>query len=135
MMNTHYGQLTDFQNERYHHTSNSSSPFVRQGFGRKSRTSGKFNSLKGLAVFPDGNSMHKDEGLHVAGDDMEGNRIFSYLSHIKETQNNYRICKSVGNASSECKTKETDDEDIPTTRKSKVKNEIVLHLKNTFVSY
>ena len=95
-MSTHYGQSTEFKHERYHNTTNSSSPFIRQGFGRISRTSGKFNSLKGLALFSDCNTMQKDEGHHLAGDDMEGNQLFSYTSHTKENQSNYKICKSVG---------------------------------------
>ena len=127
-MSTHYGQSTEFQHERYHNTTNSSSPFIRQGFGRISRTSGKFNSLKGLALFSDCNTMQKDEGHHLAGDDMEGNQLFSYTSHTKENQSNYKICKSVGNGNIEYKKKESYIQDNPTTRRSKVEKIIVLLL-------
>ena len=119
-MSTHYSQSTQFQHEQYHNISNSSSPFIRQGFGRISRTSGKFNSLKGLALFPDYNTMQKDEGRHLAGDDMEGNQMFSYTSHSKEHQSNYKSCNSVGNGNSEYNKKETYVQDNPTTRRSKV---------------
>ena len=131
-MSTHYSQSTQFQHEQYHNISNSSSPFIRQGFGRISRTSGKFNSLKGLALLPDYNTMQKDEGHHLAGDDMEGSQLFSYTSHTKENQSNYKICKSVGNGNSEYKKKETCIQDNPTTRRSKVEKIIVLLLNCIF---
>ena len=118
-MNTHYGQSAEFQHERYHHTPNSSSPFIRQGFGRISTTSGKFNPLKGLTLYSD-NLMQNDEG-HLESD-MEGNRISNYISHrsTKETQNDYKICKSVENGNREGTEKEFYIVDAPTTRKSKV---------------
>ena len=130
-MNTHYGQSTEFhQHERYHHTPNSSSPFIRQGFGRISTTSGKFNPLKGLTLYSD-NIMHNDEGHPQSV--MEGNRIFNYISHrsTKETQNDYKICKSVENGNRECTEKGIYAEDAPTTCKSKVRNKIVLHPMDT----
>ena len=131
-MSTHYSQSTQFQHEQYHNISNSSSPFIRQGFGRISRTSGKFNSLKGLALLPDYNTMQKDEGHHLAGDDMEGNQMFSYTSHTKENQSSYKTCKSVGNGNSEYKRKEKYNQDNPTTSRSKVENITVLLLNCIF---
>ena len=121
IMNTHYGQLTEFLHERYHHTPSSSSPFIRQGFGRISTTSGKFNPVKGLTHFTDNNTMQNDEGHYIAGD-MEGNRTFSYISHqsTKETKNDYKICKTIGNGHIEVSEEKIYSEDIPTTRRSKV---------------
>ena len=109
-----YAQPTDLHEE---YNTTHSSPFIRQGFGRISTTSGKLNSQKGLALFPN-NTMQKDEG-HPSN--MECNRIFNYISHSSEsgTQNDMEVRKQFDNSTNLENYKQLRP-DIPSTRRYKV---------------
>ena len=109
-----YAQPTELH-EEYNPTH--SSPFIRQGFGRISATSGKFNTQKGLTLLPN-NTMQRDEGHHS---NMECNQILNYIRHrsINGSQKKLEVCKNIDDLSRDDKYNEIKP-DIPSTHRYKV---------------
>ena len=91
-----------------------SSPFIRQGFGRISRTSEKFSPRKGLTFFANNESQGDDEG---SMNSMERNRILNYTYRsLDSEQNEYTIRKNIEDLE-DC---EQTCNDIPSSRPCKV---------------
>ena len=80
------------------HSSMTSSPFIRQGFGRVSTASGKFNSKKVTTNIPTNNMMQEgDQGR--ANDIAACNHILNYINHrpLGYALNGTEDCKNAKN--------------------------------------
>ena len=125
-----YAQPTDLHEE---YNTTHSSPFIRQGFGRISTTSGKFNTQKGLTLFPN-NTMQRDDG-HPRN--MECNQILNYISHrsINGSQKDLEVRKNIEDFNREDTYKQMQS-DIPSTRRYKVmknRNNIMCYSNHVYL--
>ena len=78
------------------HPSVSSSPFIRQGFGRISTTSGKFNLQKEINTPTNNTTVQTDEGRP---NNIACNRILNYINHrpLNYARKNLENSKTIEN--------------------------------------